>query len=85
MSRELILVPKAKYDRMLNDVKEIDTKDVSQTGGSVETDNISKLETDSGHKSYIKMKPRNFFKLENHKKKKKTEKVVKQKWLTFNL
>jgi len=95
MARELILIPKTKYEQLINNKEsedsssmksfEKDTKDSKQTEPTLKSDmksNISSNEniTKKTTETYMKMKPKKF--LKNNVPK---SKPVKQKWLTFSI
>jgi len=95
MARELILIPKTKYEQLINNKEsedsssmksfEKDAKDSKQTEPTLKSDmksNISSNEniTKKTTETYMKMKPKKF--LKNNVPK---SKPVKQKWLTFSI
>jgi len=95
MARELILIPKTKYEQLINNKEsedsssmksfEKDTKDSKQTEPTLKSDmksNISSNEniTKKTTETYMKMKPKKF--LKNNVPK---SKPVEQKWLTFSI
>lgn len=100
MAREMILIPKAKYEQMLD--KKDTLKTESQKATDVVTDD-DKHGENLFEESYVQMKPKDFFnskqstnrrlkdKLKKNMKvslkpiKNKKTSVSKQKWLTFHI
>jgi hypothetical protein len=92
MSRELILIPKLKYERLMNDVKqarkddeekEHSTADTIQSATDKKLSNHDKQSPPKGKsvdkQSFIRMKPEQFL------QPKKRVKTAKQKWVTFHI
>ena len=90
MSRELILMPKLKNERLMNDVKQARKDDEEQEHSTVDTIQSATDEKLSNHdkqsppngksvdkQSLIRMKPEQFL------QPKKRVKTAKQKWVTF--
>ena len=96
MAREMILIPKKKYEQLLN--KEISkTENVEQdykknVNEKNQTNAISDNSKNANDESYVQMKPTEFLKSKTKTKdivkkriKNKPTSAFKQKWLSFNI
>lgn len=96
MAREMILIPKKKYEQLLN--KEISkTENVEQdykknVNENNQTNAISDNSKNTNDESYVQMKPTEFLKSKTKTKdivkkriKNKPTSAFKQKWLSFNI
>ena len=96
MSREMILIPKLKYERLMNELneekndvnlniqptveKQLDQKEEPQTKEG--NSNDEKLQKKStSEQPFIKMKAKDFLK----PKRSVTSKPIKQKWMAFHI
>lgn len=86
MARELILIPKLKYERLLKDVNKDHKPDVSKEEINMNDNQSISIEKQSSRKEkyvdkqpFIRMKPEQFL------TSKKRAKTVKQKWMTFHM
>lgn len=86
MARELNLIPKLKYERLLKDVNKDHKPDVSKEEINMNDNQSISIEKQSSRKEkyvdkqpFIRMKPEQFL------TSKKRAKTVKQKWMTFHM
>jgi len=92
MARELILIPKLKYERLMNDVKQARKDDEEKEQSMTDTIQSATDKKQSNHdkqsppkgkyvdkQSFVRMKPEQFL------QPKKRVKTVKQKWVTFRI
>lgn len=91
MARELILVPKFKYEQLIkrkrDGVSETETsigKQESVAVKNVDKPDDEKKKVEKSDESYVKMKPTKFLTSKN-KSKINAKKSIKEKWLTFNV
>ena len=92
MSRELILVPKLKYERLMNDIKQARKDDEEKEHSTRMQFSLQQIKKLSNHdkqsppkgksvdkQSFIRMKPEQFL------QPKMRVKTAKQKWVTFHI
>lgn len=86
MARELILIPKLKYERLMNDVKQARKDDEEKEHSMTDTIQSATDKKQSPPKgksvdkqSFVRMKPEQFL------QPKKRVETVKQKWVTFRI
>lgn len=92
MARELILIPKLKYERLLKDVNKDHKPDVSKEEINMNDNQSISIEKQfnddkqsSRKEKYVDKQPFSRMKPEQFLTSKKRAKTVKQKWMTFHM